>query len=365
MNIAFPEPDPELAEVSAAASAMLVRLGGLEIARGLLDGDDKAARRADAMLLEFGLLDLAACEDPARPAPLRHLAAVTGALGSFVLAARYIPGLVCAHLATAMGLEAPQGWTGAVAFWDSPSADLAWARNARGLVLHPSGAKVDGAAVNIVGDISDSVVFLPAQIDGEELLIAVEVGGAGVDVRPRPSLSPTLQISDIAFQGASAKVAARGEAARIALHSAHRLALCAVATAQAHAAATAAQMATTYAQERFQFGLPIGSFQAIKHRCADMYLEAQLARSMADAAVADAGNLDAPHAAKAFCGDAYSFVATKAVQIHGGIGITWEHAAHLFFRDAHASATLLGGAAAHRRVLAGRARSAGGALEAA
>jgi alkylation response protein AidB-like acyl-CoA dehydrogenase len=94
-----------------------------------------------------------------------------------------------------------------------------------------------------------------------------------------------------------------------------------------------------------------------------MYVEAQLARSMADGAAADAANPDAPHAAKAFCGEAYRFVATKAVQIHGGIGITWEHAAHLYLRDAHATATLMGGAAAHRRILAQRA--AAGAREAA
>jgi len=365
MNIAFAAPDPEVAEISEATGSMLTRLGGLEIARGLLDSDDKAARSADAALLEFGLLDLAACQDPAQPASLHHLAAVLGALGTQVLAARYIPGLVQAHLATALGLEAPAAWTGAVAFWDSPCTDLAWARNARSLVVHVTGdaAKVEGLAPTVVGDLSDGVVFIPTHVDGDDLLLMSPLRATGIAVRNRPSLSPTLQISDLAFQGAACRVAARGEAARMALRSAHRLALCAVASAQAQAAGAAAQMATTYARERFQFGLPIGSFQAIKHRCADMYIEAQLARSMADGAAADAGNPDAPHAAKAFCGDAYRVVTTKAVQIHGGIGITWEHAAHLYLRDAHATATLLGGGAAHRRILAERA--AASALKAA
>jgi len=365
MNVAFAEPDPELAEIADAASSMLTRLGGLEVARGLLDGEDSAARAADAVLLEFGLLDLAACDDPAEPAALRPLAAVTGALGTHVLATRYIPGLVHAHLASALGLGVAPAWTGAVAFWDSPSADLAWARNARSLVVRPAGdaARVEGLCAAIAGDLSGGAAFIPVHADGDDLLLVAEAGEAGVEVRARPSLSPTLQLSDLVLESAACRVAARGDAARTALRRAHRLALCTVASAQAYAAAAAAKLATTYAKERFQFGQPIGAFQAIKHRCADMYIEAQLARAMADGAAADAGDPEAPHAAKAVCSDAYRFVATKAVQIHGGIGITWEHAAHLYLRDAHATATLLGGAAAHRRILAERARAS--ALEAA
>jgi alkylation response protein AidB-like acyl-CoA dehydrogenase len=130
-----------------------------------------------------------------------------------------------------------------------------------------------------------------------------------------------------------------------------------LASAQAGAAMACTTMTVSHARDRLQFGLPIGSFQAVKHRCADMFIEAQLARSIADGAAADTLGRDAAHAAKAFCSDAYRRVTSTAMQLHGGMGITWEHDAHLFFRDAHATAPLLGGAAAHRGILAGRMRS--------
>ncbi len=114
-----------------------------------------------------------------------------------------------------------------------------------------------------------------------------------------------------------------------------------------------------YAKDRVQFGRPIGSFQAIKHKCADMLLEVESAKSAAYYAgwAAAEGNDEVPvvaSLAKAYCSDAYFHAAAENIQIHGGIGFTWEHNAHLYFKRAKSSEILLGDATYHRELLAQR-----------
>src|SRR5262249_34864469 len=101
-------------------------------------------------------------------------------------------------------------------------------------------------------------------------------------------------------------------------------------------------MSVEYAKMRQQFGRPIGSFQAIKHRCAGMLRRVESARAAAYyaawAAAEDAGELPAVASlARAYCSEAYSWAAGETIQIHGGIGFTWEHDAHLYFKRAKAS----------------------------
>jgi alkylation response protein AidB-like acyl-CoA dehydrogenase len=117
------------------------------------------------------------------------------------------------------------------------------------------------------------------------------------------------------------------------------------------------EMAVGYARERTQFGRAIGSFQAIKHKCADLWIELEAARVAADLAVEAAGQGGAPLAlaaslAKAWCSEVGFHAAAENIQIHGGIGFTWEHDAHLFFRRAKSSEILLGDAAWHRERMA-------------
>ncbi len=118
-------------------------------------------------------------------------------------------------------------------------------------------------------------------------------------------------------------------------------------------------MSVAYAKERVQFGRPIGSFQAIKHKCADMLLEVESAKSAAYYAAwaAAEDNEELPTVAplaKAYCSDAYFHCAAENIQIHGGIGFTWEHDAHLYFKRAKSSETYLGDATYHRELLAQR-----------
>jgi alkylation response protein AidB-like acyl-CoA dehydrogenase len=122
-------------------------------------------------------------------------------------------------------------------------------------------------------------------------------------------------------------------------------------------AARALEITVAYSKERVQFGRPIGSFQALKHRMADMLVLAEMSRSAswaASYAVAtradDADQLT--HVAKSYCTDALATIAAETVQLHGGIAITWEHDAHLVFKRAHALGQLFGSAAEHRRCVA-------------
>jgi alkylation response protein AidB-like acyl-CoA dehydrogenase len=118
-------------------------------------------------------------------------------------------------------------------------------------------------------------------------------------------------------------------------------------------------MAVDYAKTRHQFGRPIGSFQAIKHKCADMLVQVESAKAAANyaawAAQEDEEELRtvAP-LAKSYCSEAYFHCAAENIQIHGGIGFTWEHDAHLFFKRAKSSQLLFGDPAHHRAVLANR-----------
>ncbi len=120
-------------------------------------------------------------------------------------------------------------------------------------------------------------------------------------------------------------------------------------------------MSVEYAKVRTQFQRPIGSFQAIKHRCADMLVDLESARSaslhaarVASSAATDDELAIAASMAKAFCSEAYLHCAAETIQIHGGIGFTWDHDAHLFFKRAKGSMQLLGSPAHHRDALARR-----------
>ncbi|MFY9586229.1 MAG: acyl-CoA dehydrogenase, partial [Actinomycetota bacterium] len=118
-------------------------------------------------------------------------------------------------------------------------------------------------------------------------------------------------------------------------------------------------MAVQYAKDRIQFGRPIGQFQAIKHKCADMLLQVESARTAAYYAMWVAAKDDEELAtvaplAKAYSSEAFFFAASENIQVHGGIGFTWEHDAHLYFKRAKSSELLFGDGTYHRELLATR-----------
>jgi len=138
------------------------------------------------------------------------------------------------------------------------------------------------------------------------------------------------------------------------------LARIALAAEQVGAAEMCLDMSVEYAKVRKQFGRAIGSFQAIKHKCADMLTMVESARSAAfyASAVAAQGKQsdlsEVASSAKAFCSDTFFHCAAESIQIHGGIGFTWEHPAHLYFKRAKATESLFGEPSFHRERVAQR-----------
>ena len=180
-------------------------------------------------------------------------------------------------------------------------------------------------------------------------IFAVDRGAPGLSVSALDTVDPTRKQGRVTLSDTPARlIGAAG-----ALDTALDLAAVALVAEQAGGAMQCIQMSADYARTRYQFGRAIGSFQAIKHMCVDMLLEAQSALSAARhvAAVFDAGEPDrlADLAlAQGYCSDAFVAVAATTIQVHGGIGFTWEHPAHLYLRRARADAQIFGEPAWHR-----------------
>jgi alkylation response protein AidB-like acyl-CoA dehydrogenase len=171
------------------------------------------------------------------------------------------------------------------------------------------------------------------------------------------ALDLTRPLASITCTAAPARLVGADGGAAAALRVGRDLAMVCLAAEEVGGAQRCLDMAVDYAKTRVQFGRPIGSFQAIKHKCADMLVTVEAARSAAHYA-AWAASEEPPElplavsVASAYCADAFFSVAAENIQIHGGIGFTWEHDAHLFFRRAKSSQLLFGSPDSYRDRLA-------------
>jgi alkylation response protein AidB-like acyl-CoA dehydrogenase len=218
------------------------------------------------------------------------------------------------------------------------------------------GWAVDGTKAYVVDGHTADVLLVAAQMPGGLGVFAVEGGAAGVERVPVPQLDQTRKLARVELAAAPATLVGEEGGAASWLPRALDLAGAALAMEQVGGARRCLDMTVAYAKARHQFGRPIGAFQAIKHRCADMLLRVESARAAAYyaawAAAEDAVELPAVASlARAYCSEAYSWVAGETIQVHGGIGFTWEHDAHLYFKRAKASELLLGDPAHHRELL--------------
>jgi alkylation response protein AidB-like acyl-CoA dehydrogenase len=202
------------------------------------------------------------------------------------------------------------------------------------------------------GGVADDLLVAAAGQDGVALY-TVEAAGPGVDRSPLATMDLTRPQATIRFTDAPARLLAdSGEAARVIVH-ALQVGSVLLAVEQVGAAQHLLDLSVEYAKSRLQFGRPIGSFQAVKHRLADLLVDVEHARSTAYHAVwALTEGTDDPalaaSIAQATCSAAFAKVATDTIQTLGGIGFTWEHQAHLYFKRATTDAALLGSAEQHR-----------------
>jgi alkylation response protein AidB-like acyl-CoA dehydrogenase len=223
---------------------------------------------------------------------------------------------------------------------------------------HGAGWRLTGEKTRVIEGETADLILVSARTASGLGLFAVPGGADGVTLIPQRTLDPNRPLAVVRLDNAPARAIGNPAGAGPVLERVRDRAVAALACEQTGGAAAALDMTVAYAKDRIQFGRPIGSFQAIKHRCADMAVAVEAARSASSWAAAVAADApdDLPLAAATAalaCGEAYSFVAAETIQVHGGVGFTWEHPAHLHFRRAATSATLHGDPAGHQERLLG------------
>lgn len=219
------------------------------------------------------------------------------------------------------------------------------------IVVGPEG--LEGTVRSVAGALEADLLVVP--VTGPQGTAVHLVDRADAEVAPVSSLDMARQVADVTFAGARSIVVLNDAATVVgdALRDAAGL----LASEQAGLAEWCLQETIAYLKVRHQFGRPLGGFQALKHRLADLYAEVSSAAAAAEyaaAALAAGQDIDvATRVAAAYCGDVAVHAAEETVQLHGGIGMTWEHWAHLYLKKAKADQIGLGTPGAHRAALAG------------
>jgi alkylation response protein AidB-like acyl-CoA dehydrogenase len=222
-------------------------------------------------------------------------------------------------------------------------------------------ARLRGMVTGVADALPAGVLLVPA--DGvPHGLYLVDMAAAGVGKAPVTSLDMTRQLCDLSFDDAPATLIATGQAADRALETALAAGAGILAAEQTGLAQRCLDMTIAYVKERKQFARPVGSFQALKHRLADLWVSITQARAASRYAAAclASGALPIQHddakvavaLAKAYCSEVAVNAAQECVQMHGGIGFSWEHPAHLYLKRAKADSIAFGTADAHRAALA-------------
>ncbi|MET7731951.1 acyl-CoA dehydrogenase family protein [Streptomyces sp. NPDC005402] len=267
------------------------------------------------------------------------------ATGDREACARHLPGIAAGRTTATLAVAEEAG------SWDPALI------SARALPDGDGGWKLSGRKSFVIDGTTADLLLVVARTVAGPTFFAVDRTAPGVTAEAMQTLDTTRTMARLTFDAVPATaVGAEGAGGRI-MADVLDIASVGLAAEQAGGARRCLEMSAEYARTRHQFGRPIGSFQAVKHKCADMLVQAELAEaaSREAALLAAEGSADFPVAsavAHASCSKAYMFAAMENIQIHGGIGFTWEHPAHLYFRRAKSSQLLFGGPAVyHERLL--------------
>jgi alkylation response protein AidB-like acyl-CoA dehydrogenase len=263
------------------------------------------------------------------------------------MAQKYLPKIAEGELIAAVAVAGLNG------SWSDPTAGVMAVPTSEGWRL--TGSKyfvLDALAADLL------LVTAAAQDSGPSIF-AVEAKAVGLKHLPMDSLDLTREIARIDLADVPAQlVGTTGDAGRV-LDAAYDRILVAVAAEQVGLIDACLTMATDYAKQREQFGRPIGSFQAVAHKLVDMLGEARTASAVAHYAAASLA-VESPETgtavrvASAYCAQAAQLVTTEAIEVFGGIGFTWEHDAHFFYRRALSTRALFGEPRTHWLALADR-----------
>ena len=234
-----------------------------------------------------------------------------------------------------------------------------WRRSAVTLTAARSGDgwSIDGTVRHVLGGTAaDDLVVVAIAADGEPELFVVDPDADGVVVGAEQVLDGTRPMATITLNSAPALRLSSGDPIDEVVEHNVNVAVAVLSAEQVGACERVLEIATEYAKTREQFGRRIGSFQAVKHKCADMLVDLEWARSASqaalealdDSAAGAVGEADwRVSMAKAVCSEALRDAASTNVQIHGGIGFTWEDSAHLYLRRARTDEVVLGTPAQH------------------
>jgi alkylation response protein AidB-like acyl-CoA dehydrogenase len=260
--------------------------------------------------------------------------------------AKYLPGIASGETIATLAYVEPSGK------WDESGITMQATKSDDGYTL--SGTKSFVLDGNTAG-----LILVAAKTDAGTSLFAVQGDASGLTKTNLSTMDQTRKQAKLDFDNTPAELIGEDGKGWDTLETVLDLAAVALAAEQVGGAQKVLEMAVDYAKVRVQFGRPIGSFQAIKHKCADMLLEVESAKSAAYYGMWCASEMNDELAstaslAKAYCSEAYFHAAAENIQIHGGIGFTWEHPAHLYFKRAKSSELLFGDPTYHREQLAQR-----------
>lgn len=356
----------ELAALREAVGDLIAGSGGVAAARRRLEAgpgyDEQAWRLLGA---DMGLAGLGIAEDlGGAGGGLAELTVVAEELGRSLLPVPFfsstvLAGQILSRCPDTSGDVLARLCAGTeLAAFAGTDADGCWRPERLPVEAKPEASswRLRGTAEFVLDGASAAHLVVAARTPSGCDLFGVDAESEGVRRQALQTLDPTRGQASISFDGAAGTPLTTGGGGAGAVEAALNVALVVLAAEQVGGAAACLDMAVEYAKIRHQFSRPIGGFQAIKHKLADLLILVEMGRSAIDRALLvelDPARLaEAAAVAQIWSSDAFTTVTTENVHIHGGIGFTWEHDAHLYFRRARADAALLGDATAHRERLA-------------
>ncbi|MGW2824300.1 acyl-CoA dehydrogenase family protein [Streptomyces sp. NPDC001443] len=247
---------------------------------------------------------------------------------------RWLPGIASGALTATLAMHEPDRRP-----WDGTPLTTTAVRDA-------DAWRISGAKTYVVDGHTAGLLLVTAHCPDGPGLFALDAGTPGMSATALDALDPTRPLAYVTFDRAEAtRIGDSGISRK--LRTGYDLVRSAVAAEQVGGAAACLESAVEHAKTREQFGRPIGSFQAVKHKCAELLVRVECARSAARFAGSVVGTPGpeasiAASVARAYCSEAFTLAAKENIQIHGGIGFTWEHRAHLYLRRAKSSELLFG-----------------------
>jgi len=262
----------------------------------------------------------------------------------------YLPGIAGGETIATVAYTEPSGK------WDESGIELAASKSGG---ADDRAYTLTGTKMFVLDGHTADLLIVAGRTAAGVSLFAVDGAAAGLTRTALSTMDQTRKQARLEFADTPGRLLGSDGAGWDVLAKVLDLVAVGLAAEQVGGAQKVLEMAVEYAKVRVQFGRPIGSFQAIKHKCADMLLEVESAKSAAYYGMWCAAELDdelpsVASLAKAYCSEAYFHAAAENIQIHGGIGFTWEHPAHLYFKRAKSSELLFGDPTYHRELLAQR-----------